>query len=519
MTKKLFYLPEPKMMFGFNQTTEDPRDGLVLFGPYESLKPHSVKVGLIGTTDTINKYQAFVSRINKPIYSIENYYGKLRSKEIQRPSFPGVEAIFEIELPSKPEIFLELDIEMIKKIIYQEKIKRKRTSELVDLYLNKIKEVGNKEDVHIDIWYVVVPRELYLACRPGSRGRDVSNETAKMIGMHEEGQLFLTFNGEEEFYEDVQRYYDSGEDFHDLLKARVIQEKIKVPIQIVVETTLEFRDKLRRQSYDQYLCAHLAWTQTTTIFYKLGKLPWKLHDIREGVCYLGLVFKKLNLSSEKGNVCSAAQMFLKDGDGAVFRGNIGLWLSEDDKQFHLSLEEAESLMGMALDDYKEKKPDYPEEMFIHGRANFSDNEWGGFINAIQKRNANTKLYGIIIKSVNDLKILRAVENEISHYGVLRGLAWLINSEEGYLFTRGFIPRIGTSNSLETPNPLYIKIARGDIDLMKVMSDILALTKLNYNACIYGDGLPVTLRFSDLIGNILTSTPEFKTDQRQFKYYI
>ena len=387
------------------------------------------------------------------------------------------------------------------------------------MYLDRMKEASNKEDVQIDLWYIVVPRELYIACRPNSRGREVSNETSRIITMHEEGQLFLTFNGEEEFYDDVQKYYDSSEDFHDLLKARVIQEKIKVPIQIVVETTLEFRDKLKRQSYDQYMCAHLAWTQTTTIFYKLGKLPWKLHDIREGVCYLGLVFKKLNLSSEKGNVCSAAQMFLKDGDGAVFRGNIGLWLSEDDKQFHLSYEEAGRLMGMALDDYKEKKNTYPEEMFIHGRANFSDREWDGFINAIESRSATTKICGIIIKSVNEFKLLRAVEKEASNFGVLRGLAWLINDKEGYLFTRGFIPRISTSNTLETPNPLFIKIARGEVDLFKVMTDILALTKLNYNACIYGDGLPVTLRFSDLIGNILTATSEFKTDQRQFKYYI
>ncbi len=52
-----------------------------------------------------------------------------------------------------------------------------------------------------------------------------------------------------------------------------------------------------------------------------------------------------------------------------------------------------------------------------------------------------------------------------------------------------------------------------------MQDVLALTKLNYNACIYGDGLPVTLRFSDLIGNILTATKNWESEMRQFKYYI
>jgi RHS repeat-associated protein len=40
---------------------------------------------------------------------------------------------------------------------------------------------------------------------------------------------------------------------------------------------------------------------------------------------------------------------------------------------------------------------------------------------------------------------------------------------------------------------------GDTDLRTVCQDIFALTKLNYNSCIYGDGRPVTLRFADMIG--------------------
>ena len=40
----------------------------------------------------------------------------------------------------------------------------------------------------------------------------------------------------------------------------------------------------------------------------------------------------------------------------------------------------------------------------------------------------------------------------------------------------------------------------------VLRDVLALTKLNYNACIYGDGIPVTLRFADAVGDVLTAGP-------------
>ena len=39
-----------------------------------------------------------------------------------------------------------------------------------------------------------------------------------------------------------------------------------------------------------------------------------------------------------------------------------------------------------------------------------------------------------------------------------------------------------------------------------LKDILALTKLNYNTCIFGDGMPITLKFADAVGEILTAGP-------------
>lgn len=34
---QLYYMEEPKLKFAFNQSAEDSRDGLTLFGPYEKI--------------------------------------------------------------------------------------------------------------------------------------------------------------------------------------------------------------------------------------------------------------------------------------------------------------------------------------------------------------------------------------------------------------------------------------------------------------------------------------------------
>jgi hypothetical protein len=519
MNLNIEYIEEPSLVVGAKQRVIDPRDGLILFGPYESIAPFSIKAGLVGTDEGLTAYTAFVGKINQPIFSKKNVYGKIKSDEVARPSFPGFESVFNVKWPQSPEIFKRLEGPLIERILREEKNKKKRTTELVEIYLREIKAASQDEDTQVNIWFIVVPRTLYFKCKPGSEGRDFGAGTKAFMNRVRQGQTTILFPGEENYVEDLEKLVDTTSDFHHLLKARLIQEKIKIPVQIILDSTLNFRDKYKNVQFDDNMQAHLAWTQSTTLYYKLGKLPWKLADIRDGVCYLGLVFKKLNQIKNTGSVCSAAQMFLKDGDGSVFRGNVGLWQSENDKEFHLDEPSSEELLGMALDDYHAKWNKYPLELFIHGRAKFSDREWTGFNNAIRNRNATTKLVGIVIKDSAAFKLFRDVEGENSNYGVLRGLSLILNKKEAFLMTRGFIPRLNTASSLEIPNPLHIQVTHGESDIQMVLRDVLALTKLNYNACLFGDGIPVTLRFSNILGNILTATENWKAEQRQFKFYI
>ena len=516
---KILYIDEPEMMFGANQLATDPRDGLLLFGPYESLKPYSIKAGVIGPERCLDMYKDFVRQLNAPIISTKKVYGKEISDEISRPSFPGFESVFGVEWPCNPEIFIPLDNNEINTIIESQNNKNRRTNDLVDMYLKEILSVTGAEDTDINVWFIIVTKNIFTACKPMSKGSDLGKGTRDYLERSKQGQHSLPFEDNIDYLSKITQLFDTSNDFHNLLKARLIQSRVSAPSQLLLESTLKFRDKYKNKLYSDNLKAHIAWTYSTTLYYKLGKMPWKLYGIRDGVCYLGLVFKKMKQTSNNQLVCSAAQMFLKDGDGAVFRGNIGLWQSKSNKEFHLDTKSANELLSMALDDYYDKWNKYPKEIFVHGKTIFSNMEWDGFNEAVSQRSAKTKLTGVTIKESKIFKMYRDVRGESSRYGVMRGLGVKISDFEGYLFTNGFIPRLNTSSCLEIPNPLHIKINKGRSDIHQVMSDVLALTKLNYNACLYGDGLPVTLRFSDHIGNILTATKEWKTDIRQFKYYI
>jgi hypothetical protein len=112
--------------------------------------------------------------------------------------------------------------------------------------------------------------------------------------------------------------------FRRQLKARVLKERIVT--QIVRETTLapeEFRRENGMPIRRVEDAATIAWKLGTSAYYKAGGKPWQLADVRPGVCYVGLVYKRSELTSDKRHACCAAQMFLADGEGVVFRGALG----------------------------------------------------------------------------------------------------------------------------------------------------------------------------------------------------
>jgi hypothetical protein len=205
-------------------------------------------------------------------------------------------------------------------------------------------------------------------------------------------------------------------------------------------------------------------------------------------------------------------MFLDTGEGLVFKGAPGRWYSPTSNEFHLSKTAAKELMEKTLETYKEDHNAVPEELFIHGRTYFSDDEWAGFAEAVPRE---TRLVGVRIRRSIDMKLFRS-----GTHPVLRGTACRVHKKKALLWTNGFIPQLDTYPGREVPNPLSVEIVRGNADLETVLADVMGLTKMNFNTCIFADGLPVTLRFANAVGEIITSAPDDPAvPPLPFRHYI
>lgn len=497
------HIEEPLLCFGFNQKTEHPKDGLFLYGPPASNQnPARMDVGVIATADGIRRYESWVKAMSGTIAAPQS------GREENKTMWPGFQATFGIPWPAKPFATITIDGDALSERIRTED-RHEAIFKAVDVYGDALRKYLREQEARPQFWFAIIPEEVFRYGRPKSVvPRDQRVKTTRSLGRKaarsilSKGSMFI-----EEM--EAAALYEYELNFHNQLKARLLDTG--QVLQVVRETTLtpgEFEEGTRRSLQDP---ASVAWNLATTSFYKAGGRPWRVADVREGVCYVGLVFKRIENAKGRDNACCGAQMFLNSGEGVVFKGAVGPWYSDTDGSFHLSRERAAELMQMVITSYEEMHGRPPTELFIHGKTWFEKEEWEGFQSTVP---ADTKLVGIRIRRQNELKLFR--------YGskpVLRGTAIIVSDRRAYLWTTGFTPRLNTYPGREVPNPVTVDIVNGNADLRQVLTDLMSLTKLNFNNAGFADGLPVTLRFADLTGEILTAGPTQVAAPLPFRFYI
>ncbi|WP_063695248.1 argonaute/piwi family protein [Bradyrhizobium embrapense] len=500
--RSITILPEPMLEFGYQQQIEDPRNGLFLFGPIADRKPPAIRLGAIGTPSGLSILRDWLDSANRFIPAITE-------GSAHQFAFPGFEAAFRTRWSNKPAVEIAVSSADVANTI-RKSDRYQAIYETVSLFERPIKRHLREDDSQVDIWFVVVPDEVWRLGRPLSRvSRSEAIYSRPSLGPRVARRLFRepSLFSEEMDAAEVYRYELN---FHHQLKARLVRSR--AVIQVVRESTLSGgssnEDLHRRRLQDP---ATVAWNLGTTTFFKSGGRPWKLANVRDGVCYIGLVFKMNTADPTKGNACCGAQMFLDSGDGLVFKGAMGPWYSSQTREFHLPRDEAKNLISRLFDSYVQEHKREPRELFIHGKTRFSNEEWDGFRSGVP---SHVNLVGVRIIRSNEMKLFGP-----GSLPVIRGSCYRLSRNRALLWTTGYIPQLDTYPGREVPNPLLVEVCRGEADLDEVLKDVLGLTKVNFNSCLFADGLPVTLRFADAVGEVLTAAPMNQEAPLPFRYYI
>ena len=349
-------LPEPSLEFRYGQQVTDPRDGLSLFGPYDTdapSHPSSLSYGVVGTSRGIELFQLWSE-------AMASAWIEAPHDNTQKwPPYPGFQAAFNSNWHSNPIWTLPLDDHKLSDAARRHD-RHERVYSVVNQYLAALHDLS-KLDERIDVMVCVVPEEVYTNCRPEST---VSNPTGEVRSYRRnrerrrgQSDMFSSFEKEQ---------YDLSPDFRRQLKARSME--YRVPIQIVKETTLTFVKDRKFGQEVAPLVSSKMWNLGSALYYKGGGKPWKLATAREGVCYVGLAFRRADPQGTNRTAACAAQMFLNDGDGVVFLGEYGPWYSPKNNQYHLTARAAHDLLKGTLETYYQLHGKPLTEVFLHSRS-------------------------------------------------------------------------------------------------------------------------------------------------------
>jgi hypothetical protein len=170
------------------------------------------------------------------------------------------------------------------------------------------------------------------------------------------------------------------------------------------------------------------------------------------------------------------------------------------------------LIEMVLARYQRERRQFPRRIVVHKTSRFWPGEREGFRSVLGHQVAEYDL--MALSPQNTVRLITAAK-----YPPLRCTRFSVGDLD-YLYTTGFIAALNEFHAMHVPSPLQIADHVGqDTSRQILLWEVLALTKMNWNSAQFGGLLPITLRFSRLVGEIMREIPPDRDPLPQFKYYM
>lgn len=484
---KTEFFHEPELEFGTDRHI-DIKFGLMNYGPFDfdnSLAPKQIKLGIVGTPETIEGVAAWLEKCRDGISA------KPSKRPHLFPHFPG----FGEDMPLCADFVLDDQLQRsIPQNYFDELCQGPKTDEVLQkiaqLYLAELEYLAEKT-TNVDVFVCAFPFILSQFLEQDEVDGD-TDKTQESVAISSKFIL------------------------HDLLKAQAM--RFRKPTQIIHPPTYDERKRLKskatsrnkRQLQDE---ATRAWNLYTALYYKAGGTPWRLvHTPSEwSACYVGISFYKT--LDETRLLTSTAQVFNERGEGVVLRGGTAQ-ISKEDKQIHLSAEDAYNLLKNALQIYQNEHKNFPARVVIHKSSKHNDEEIAGFSKAMRTYHIEPELADFVSMTRSSTRLFRG-----NRYPPLRGTFLDTGGEYLVLYTKGSVDFFSTYPGLYVPRPLGFRCDRTAGTPSSLAQEILALTKMNWNNTQFDGGEPITLRCARQVGQILKYLGPNDPYEPYYRFYM
>ena len=496
---------EPILAFGGGKQHIDPKTGLALYGPYTvtgQSRPTltSIIAGIVGPA-------AMVSDARQWLDACSGMLTNDGSQPFLYPHFPG----FNENLPFQCQIITgETWSEAIKGSEIESALRPKdfyeRVKAVAELYIRAISILAAR-DPRPSVILCCIPQDVIDVCtvrkhHPPPK-RHLSSWERKALQKLRDGQKFL--------FAEFDPTAGDDDITHQNLRRAIKAESMEfgIPTQLVWPATLatiSSDGKARSQDI-----ATRAWNFTTALYHKAGGSPWRLADVDQSTCFVGIGFyREIGEQNPRLRTCMA-QAFTSAGDGYVLRGNSFEWDETRGASPHLDATTASALMRDILDLYqKQNRGSLPSRVVVHKTSRFWDDETTALLDAASL----VPRVDLVALGSRHVQFYRAGD-----YPAVRGTYVKFSDSEFLVYATGYVPFLRTYPGARVPQPLDVLEHKGDTPWLTILTELLALTKMNWNTADFACALPITVAFARRVGQVLAEVPPTGVIRPEYRFYM
>lgn len=446
------------------------------FGPNGSKEDNiEIEIGIVGSRSSIRRTKEFLNRLQYKILG-ETY----PDSNVRSVDFPGLYQNGPLRYYfTVVDDYCEIIPDEIITNILNRNSRNERMIEITEAFHQTLLDLSG---IHPKPKLVIIslPKAILKKCRTPMLKEDVirfhsrSYQDLKQIAALARDEWPLFF------------------DFHHYMK--VLGYELNISTQLVKPDTLDFKSKRGNDP------ASIAWNFCVAAYYKSTGIPWKLADLDPETVHVGISFY-FDIGSDDNVVIRAgiAQVYMRTGESQVIRG-LEIPVEEDEEDLrrtNLTENQSKELLENAIDLFRRKHNKDPLRLVVHKKSEYTEDERRGFNSAASDIELKDFLH------ISKTALFRITTP--TKYPIMRGSVFqtkLKNKDAFYIYTTGYVPTLATYPGSTVPRPLRVIVDKSDSDIQRLATDIINLTKLDWNTTEFTKRLPVTISVSEKIGDIM-----------------
>ncbi|WP_313385930.1 SIR2 family protein [Chishuiella sp.] len=334
---------------------------------------------------------------------------------------------------------------------------------------------------------------------------NTQSQSTIVIFIPHEWQLFEYFVNEGESF-----------DLHDYIKA--FSASRGVATQLIREDTLE--DKLKCQIY---------WWLSLSFYVKSLRTPWILNSQEKNTAYAGIGYSISHIKGKSEIVIGCSHIYDSNGQGLKYRlSKIDNYFLDNRNNPYLSFKDAFQFGVSIRELFYQSLDKLPERVVIHKRTRFTEEEINGIKASLNKAGIK-KIDLIEINYEADARfVAMSVYNnslQVDKFPISRGTCIVTNKHSALLWTHGIVPSVKQTNfkfylgGRSIPAPIKITKHYGESNIQTIATEILGLTKMNWNSFDLYSKLPSTIDSSNQIARIGKLLSRFEGKSYDYRLFI